>query len=206
MCFPCKRKGDAGKGVVPKRCNESSSASESLWGWGMRRGLDRPLREDRMFPSRYLPQPSPAARLFFLTVTAFCLLISVTGCSRKPEPCRTAIRSQERSPNGKLKAVVYLRKCPDEVLFTTNVSILPIDQSLPDDTGNTVVCPDALAVRVRWQGNNQLTVLSFSDLSKATKLQQVGNVSVDYPAVTNPDLFAPPPTEEAPDGSPLPTP
>jgi hypothetical protein len=92
--------------------------------------------------------------------------------------------------------VVYLRKCPDEVLFTTNVSILPIDQSVPDDTGNTVVCPDALAVRVRWQSNNQLTVLSFSDLSKATKQKRVGNVSIDYPAVANPDLFQPPPTEE----------
>jgi hypothetical protein len=126
----------------------------------------------------------------FLTI-AFCVLITVAGCSKKPEPCRTAIRSQERSPSGKLKAVVYLRKCPDEVLFTTNVSILPIDQSVPDDTGNTLVCPDALAVRVRWQGNNQLTVLSFSDLSKATKQKQVGNVSVDYPEVTNPDLYGP---------------
>jgi hypothetical protein len=168
--------------------------------------LDRPFSDDRMFPCSYRPQPSQPARLLFLMVIAFCLLISVTDCSRKPEPCRTAIRSQERSPNGKLKAVVYLRKCPDEVLFTTNVSILPIDQSLPDDTGNTVVCPDALAVRVRWQGNNQLTVLSFSDLSKATKQKQVGNVSVDYPEVTNPDLFAPPPSEEPPNGSPLPTP
>ncbi len=127
-----------------------------------------------------------------LPVIGLCILIGFAGCSRKSEPCRTAIRSQERSPNGQLKAVVYLRKCSDEVLFTTNVSILPIDQSVPDDTGNTVVCPDALAVRVRWQSNNQLTVLSFSDLSKATKQKRVGNVSVDYPAVTNPDLFRPP--------------
>ena len=131
-----------------------------------------------------------------LPVIALCILIGFTGCSRKSEPCRTAIRSQERSPNGRLKAVVYLRKCSDEVLFTTNVSILPIDQSVPDDTGNTVVCPDALAVRVRWQSNNQLTVLSFSDLSKATKQKRVGNVSIDYPAVTNPDLF-PAPNEES---------
>ena len=127
-----------------------------------------------------------------LPVIGLCLLIGFAGCSRKSEPCRTAIRSQERSPNGQLKAVVYLRKCSDEVLFTTNVSILPIDQSVPDDTGNTVVCPDALAVRVRWQSNSQLTVLSFSDLSKATKQKRVGNVSIDYPAVTNPDLFRPP--------------
>jgi len=132
---------------------------------------------------------------FFLPVFALCALMAIAGCSRKPEPCRTAIRSQERSPNGQLKAVVYLRKCPDEVLFTTNVSILAIDQSLPDDTGNTVVCPDAMAVRVRWQSNTQLTVLSFSDLSKATKQKRVGNVSIDYPAVTNPDLFQPPPSE-----------
>jgi hypothetical protein len=137
-------------------------------------------------------------------IFAFFAFLGLASCSRKPEPCRTAIRSQERSPNGQLKAVVYLRKCPDEVLFTTNVSILPIDQSLPDDTGNTVVCPDALAVRVRWRGNNQLTVLSFSDLSKAEKQQQVGNVSVDYPQVANPDLFQPPSEESA--STPNPTP
>ena len=131
-----------------------------------------------------------------LPVIGLCILIGFAGCSRKSEPCRTAIRSQERSPNGRLKAIVYLRKCSDEVLFTTNVSILPIDQSVPDDTGNTVVCPDALAVRVRWQSNNQLTVLSFSDLSNATKQKRVGNVSIDYPAVTNPDLF-PAPNEES---------
>jgi hypothetical protein len=133
----------------------------------------------------------------FLPIVGFCVLVASAACSKKPEPCRTAIRSQERSPNGQLKAVVFLRKCPDEVLFTTNVSILPIDQSVPDDTGNTVVCPDAMAVRVRWRGNNQLTVLSFSDLSKATKQKQVGNVSVEYPEVTNPDLFRPPSDEPA---------
>jgi hypothetical protein len=139
--------------------------------------------------SRWAKQTSRSSSL---PILALSVLITVAGCSRKPEPCRTAIRSQERSPNGQLKAVVYLRKCPYEVLFTTNVSILPIDQSVPDDTGNTVVCPDALAIRVRWQSNNQLTVLSFSDLSKAAKQQRVGNVSIDYPAVTNPDLFRPP--------------
>jgi hypothetical protein len=54
-----------------------------------------------------------------------------------------------------------------------------------------MVAADALAVRVKWQGNNQLTVLSFSDLTKATKQKQVGTVTVDYPEVTNPDLFQP---------------
>jgi hypothetical protein len=138
--------------------------------------------------------------LVFLTLYT---LTGLAGCSRKPEPCRIAIRSQERSPN-QLKAVVFLRKCPDEVLFTTNVSILPIDQSVADDTGNTVVCPDALAVRVKWQGNSQLTVLSFSDLAGATKQKQVGNVSIDYPHVSNPDLFQPP--NEEPDSTPSATP
>jgi hypothetical protein len=127
----------------------------------------------------------------FVPTLAVCLVVLVAACSKKPEPCRTAIRSQERSPDARLKAVVYLRKCPDEVLFTTNVSILPIDQSLPDTIGNTMVAPDALAVRVKWQANNQLTVLSFSDLAKATKQKKVGTVTIDYPEVTNPDLFQP---------------
>jgi hypothetical protein len=131
-------------------------------------------------------------------------LVGLIGCSRKPEPCRTGIRSQERSPNGQLKAVVYLRKCPDEVLFTTNVSILPIDQSVSDETGNVMVCPDALAVRVSWQGNNHVTVLSFSDLSNATKQKQVRNVSIEYPQVSNPQLFRPP--IEEPASTPRPTP
>jgi hypothetical protein len=119
----------------------------------------------------------------------FCVVVLFAGCSRKPEPCRTAIRSQERSPDGRLKAVVFLRKCPDELFFTTNVSILPVDQSLPDATGNTVVCPDALAVRVRWQAADRLVVLSFSDLANATKQEKVQNVSIEYPRVLNPDLF-----------------
>jgi hypothetical protein len=125
----------------------------------------------------------------FLLRIGFCVLVLFAGCSRKPEPCRNAIRSQERSPDGRLKAVVFLRKCPDELLFTTNVSILPIDQTLPDETGNAMVCPDALAVRVRWRASNQLTVLSFSDLANATKQKQVRNVSIEYPQVLNPDLF-----------------
>src|SRR5260370_26175569 len=123
-----------------------------------------------------------------LPVIGLCILIGFAGCSRKSEPCRTAIRSQERSPNGQLKAVVYLRKCSDEVLFTTNVSILPIDQSVPDDTGNKVVCPDALAFRVRWQSNNQLTVLSFSDLFNASHHKHVAYVNIDYPTEANPHV------------------
>ena len=125
----------------------------------------------------------------FLLTLGVCLIGLVTACSKKPEPCRIAIRSQERSPDGRLKAVVYLRKCPDELLFTTNVSILATDESIPDATGNTMVASDALAVRVKWQGNTELTVLSFSDPAKATKQQQVGAVTVEYPEVTNPDLF-----------------
>jgi hypothetical protein len=120
---------------------------------------------------------------------AFFVLVLFAGCSKKVEPCRNAIRSQERSPDGRLKAVVFLRKCPDELLFTTNVSILPVDQSLPDDTGNTMVCPDALAVRVRWQAADHLVVLSFSELANSTKQKQVRNVSIEYPQVLNPDLF-----------------
>jgi hypothetical protein len=134
---------------------------------------------------------------------AFCFFVLFAGCSRKVEPCRNAIRSQERSPDGRLKAVVFLRKCPDELLFTTNVSILPVDQSLPDDTGNTMVCQDALAVRVRWQATDHLVVLSFSDLANATKQKQLRNVSIEYPQVLNPDLFE---QNAGPTGTPNPTP
>lgn len=64
------------------------------------------------------------------------------------------------SPDGQLKAVVFERDCGATTGFSTQVSVLRANQTLPDDGGNVLVtdASEASTVHVVWTGARTLQI------------------------------------------------
>lgn len=135
----------------------------------------------------------------FLVIVCGLLLV---GCSsKKPAPCSNQVRAEATSPSGHQRAIVFLRRCPADGSVSTDISILGIDEALPDVNGNVYATDREIAVRVAWLTENRLGVYSFADLSKGTRIEHAGNVTIEYSQAMEADLL--PPQRQS---SPSPTP
>jgi|GEM_PF-1798864 hypothetical protein len=130
---------------------------------------------------------------------AFWLLAGLLGvfaaCSRPSVPCTNVVSSEEISPNGKFKAVVFHRSCQEWVgsTLTTNVSILRVNEHPGDGNGNVMSYKGDVGVRAGWLSDQRLAIYSFADLSDATRLATVGGVSIEYPKMMDADIVRPAP-------------
>jgi hypothetical protein len=128
------------------------------------------------------------------------LLGLFTGCSRPAVPCTNVVSSEEISPNGKFKAVVFHRSCQEWVgaTLTTNVSILRASESPGDGNGNVMSYKGDVGVRAGWLSDQRLAIYSFADLGDATRLASVGGVTIEYPKMMDADIVRPAPPAESP--------
>jgi hypothetical protein len=142
-------------------------------------------------------------RLAILVLAFLAGLLS--ACSRPSVPCTNAVSSEEISPNGKFKVVVFHRSCQQWVgsTITTNVSILPVNESPGDGNGNVMSCKGDVGVRAGWLSAQRLAIYSFADLTDATRLETLGGVSIEYPKMIDADIVrpAPPAASVSPAGS-----
>ena len=133
------------------------------------------------------------------------LLGLLSACSRPSVPCTNVVSSEEISPSGKFKAVVFHRSCQEWVgsTITTNVSILRANESPGDGNGNVMSYKGNVGVRAGWLNDQRLAIYSFADLSDAARLQTLGGVTVEYPHMVDTDLVRPasPPPSAAPSAS-----
>ena len=124
--------------------------------------------------------------------TVIICLFLLTGCSSKrPEPCANHVRSEVTSPDGRQRAIVFQRICPADGSVSTEISILGATDALPDGNGNVYATDRDIAVRVAWLTANRLAIYSFADLSKGTRLEQAGNVAIEYSQAMETDLLPP---------------
>ncbi len=134
------------------------------------------------------------ASLWCLSLLSASILMS--SC-HEPERCRNVTTSEESSPDGQLKAVTFRRLCPEEHSITTHVSILGAKESLPDGNGNVFAYDNEIAVRVAWLNDNRLAVYTYADPAKATRIERVGKVTIEYSMAVETALIPP-----IPDASP----
>jgi hypothetical protein len=123
-------------------------------------------------------------------------LVGLFGaCSRPSVPCTNVVSSEEVSPSGKFKVVVFHRSCQEWVgsTVTTNVSILPANQSPGDGNGNVMSYKGEVGVRAGWLSEQRLAIYSFADLNDATRLDTVGGVTIEYPHMVDADIVRPAP-------------
>lgn len=125
------------------------------------------------------------------------LLVALLGlfaaCSRPSVPCTNVVSSEEISPGGKFKVVVFHRSCQEWVgsTVTTNVSILHSNESPGDGNGNVMSYKGDVGVRAGWLNDQRLAIYSFADLSDATRLESLGGVTIEYPHMVDADIVRP---------------
>jgi hypothetical protein len=122
-----------------------------------------------------------------------CLFGLLSACSRPSVPCTNVVSSEEISPGGKFKAVVFHRSCQEWVgsTLTTNVSILRVSESPGDGNGNVLSYKGDVGVRADWLSDQRLAIYSFADLNDATRLETLGGVSIEYPKMMEADILRP---------------
>lgn len=127
---------------------------------------------------------------YWFVVTLLGLL---SACSRPSVPCTNAVSSEEISPSGKFKAVVFHRSCQEWVglTITTNVSILRANESPGDGNGNVMSYKGDVGVRAGWLNEQRLAIYSFADLNGATRLDTVGGITIEYPHMVDADIVRP---------------
>jgi hypothetical protein len=102
--------------------------------------------------------------------------------------------SEAKSPNGKLKAVVFDRGCGTPIDSSEHVSILSSSASLPSGRGNVFIAGDenqAVSVdakqtnkiKVSWESNSLLLVLYPQKAEVFLKKANVAGVAVRHEAV-----------------------
>jgi hypothetical protein len=122
-----------------------------------------------------------------------CGLGLLSACSRPSVPCTNVVSSEEVSPGGKFKAVVFHRSCQEWVgsTLTTNVSILRVNESPADGNGNVLSCKGDVGVRADWLTDHRLAIYSFADLGDANRLETLGGVTIEYPKMMEADILRP---------------
>lgn len=97
---------------------------------------------------------TPMRRILWPTVCAAPVMFLLSGCG----VCDNTISQTVRSPDGQLKAVIFQRECGATTGFSTQISVLAADETLPDDSGNVFVESKGVSIEVVWQGSRHLII------------------------------------------------
>ena len=97
--------------------------------------------------------------------------------------CRNQILSEIPSPDRILKVVIFERNCGATTDFSTEISLLPLSTSLPDDTNHgraPIASWGGPEVKVHWESSHKLVIErhTMARVFKAEK--QIDGVVVEY--------------------------
>ena len=86
-----------------------------------------------------------------LAVLLFVRLVPRTSCANE-------VVAELPADGAAHRAVVFQRSCGAMAPVTTNVSVVPVAEPLPDDVGNVLILKDVHEVAVRWSDPTHLVV------------------------------------------------
>jgi hypothetical protein len=127
----------------------------------------------------------------FSVCAAFVAYFAVCGCG---DSCNFAIVSEAKSPDGKLKAVVFHRGCGSNPIDASEqLSILSSSASSPSGRGNAFIAGDEnhttstnlkppIDINVNWESNSSLVVSYPKNAQVFLKRPTVAGVSIRYDA------------------------
>ena len=118
------------------------------------------------------------------------MILALFDCA-KSTPCENVVLEEAPAPGGRLKAVVFERRCPDNGQRSTQISILKRDEKLPDGNGNIFAADAATSLKVRWPSEKKLSIYGLGDLTKATRLEKAGDVTIEYVQMMDLELTGP---------------
>lgn len=105
------------------------------------------------------------------------------------ENCTNRIISEIPSPDGKIKAVIFQRKCGIDTIPSTQVSLLPASETLQNHKGNIFIAEGnarRVGVNVSWKSPEAVQLSFKSNRGILRKASILMGVTVSYPDTARP--------------------
>lgn len=133
---------------------------------------------------------SPTLRRVLLTIgsvagalAAIVALAAAAVWYAASSSCANSALAEYPAPGGRFKAVVFERDCGATTGYSTQVSLLTIGGSLPNESGNVFVADHAGGVRVSWRSERALRIEHHANARIFKSEPEYENVSVEYASV-----------------------
>lgn len=114
-----------------------------------------------------------------LHIPAILLCVAcLAGCT--DDLCGNTIAQSMASPSGKTKAVVFSRDCGATTGFSTQVSIIPAGDTLPNEVGNALVLDGTVPIQLQWRSDAALAVSGIGEAQVFREESDVAGVRLSY--------------------------
>ena len=122
-----------------------------------------------------------------ITVVLLLLLIALWANlnSMITENCTNRVFSEIPSPDGKMKAVVFQRKCGIDTPASTQVALLPFSESLQNRKGNLFIAEGnarKVGVNIVWKSPVAIDLSYRSHQTAVRKATSLMGITVSYSA------------------------
>ena len=104
-------------------------------------------------------------------------LFLVTGCS---ELCGNDPLHGEESPDKTKLAIAFVRSCGATTGFSSHVSVIDRNGSLPNKPGNILIVDGKQPISVKWLNNSTLEVDLPIETKTYKKIDKLGEISIKY--------------------------
>jgi hypothetical protein len=94
--------------------------------------------------------------------------------------CENGSPTQIPSPDGALRAWMFIRSCGALTTNSVHVSILPAADPVPAEAGNTFAREPVAAVLVEWSGPRALSISHQAGGTVTRQESEVAGVAVSY--------------------------
>lgn len=111
----------------------------------------------------------------FLALAAALAAVSCGG-----DACENTSQVEIPSPDGALRAWVFIRSCGITTLNSVHVSILPAGAPAPAEAGNTFVREPVAALQVKWSAPRELSISHTLGGNVSRQEGEVAGVAVSY--------------------------
>jgi hypothetical protein len=112
----------------------------------------------------------------FLALAAALTALSCGG----GDVCENTSLAEIPSPDGALRAWVFIRSCGATTLNSVHVSVLPASAPAPVEAGNTFVREPVAAVLVEWPAEDALLISHELGGNVSRQEPEVAGVAVSY--------------------------
>ena len=106
---------------------------------------------------------------------SFSILLAACG-----NQCENEVLSSAVAPSGRIKAVVFQRGCGATVGANTQVSILPAQEALPNESGNVLIADGLQTPILFWRSDSQLEIHTASSEQTFKRETSFGGVAINY--------------------------
>lgn len=105
--------------------------------------------------------------------------------------CGNEVIEEIKSPDKTLKAIIFIRDCGATTGYSTQLSILELEDRLGNETGNTLILSDKFGeglsfdnggakVKAVWTSENSLTIYFDNKIEFTKKEEEIKDIEISY--------------------------